>query len=209
MLANGDNITTRREARDFLLNRSNNFKGFYIEIKILLSISLFFNFLIFILISFYFINDSEVYFKSSGLFVSVDNYDNANGIGSRGIRNNNPLNIRNSNKNKWLGEVKKKRDSEFEEFVSVEFGFRAGYKTLMTYRKKYDIKTIEGIVKRFSPPNENNTESIINKISIMTGIPRNESIGKDEYIILIQKMAVIESGHLFNIELIKKGISIN
>ncbi|NOH73438.1 hypothetical protein F0225_19190, partial [Vibrio pectenicida] len=182
MLANGDNITTRRETRDFLLNRSNNFKGFYIEIKILISISLFFNFLIFILISFYFINDSEVYFKNSGLFVSVDNYANANANAnsSRGIRNNNPLNIGNSNKNRWLGEVKKKRDSEFEEFVSVEFGFRAGYKTLMTYRNKYDIKTIEGIVKRFSPPNENNTENIINQISIMTGIPRNESIGKDE-----------------------------
>ncbi|MBU2899338.1 structural protein P5 [Vibrio hepatarius] len=180
----------------------------YIETRILLVISLVINFLIIILILFYFMSDSEGIFKGSSFYLSVNNSDDANDSGSRGIRNNNPLNIRNSFKNNWLGESGEKVDPDFEEFVSVEFGFRAGYKTLMTYRDKYKIKTIEGIIKRFSPPNENNTENIIKKISEMTGIPRSETIDNDEYIILIQKMAVIESGHLFDIEVIKKGINI-
>ncbi len=44
----------------------------------------------------------------------------------------------------------------------------------MTYRTKYNIKTIDGIIRKFSPTNENNTEGIIIKLSNMTGIEKHK-----------------------------------
>ncbi|WP_367191066.1 structural protein P5 [Aliivibrio fischeri] len=129
---------------------------------------------------------------------------------SRGLRNNNPLNIRNSFSNKWLGEVKisQKKDSDFEEFINIRYGFRAAYKVLMTYRTEYNIKTIDGIIRKFSPTNENNTEEIIIKLSNMTGIEKHKVISGYDYINLIHKMTIIESGYKFPISLIEESILI-
>ena len=129
-------------------------------------------------------------------------------VNTRGIRNNNPLNIRYVSKTKWLGAVKTKEDTEFEEFTDVHYGFRAAYITLMTYREKYNLNTINGIIHRFSPSNENNTVNIIKQLEYMTGFDKDETLNKDDYIILIQKMAIIESGYKFPLSLIKESISI-
>ena len=45
----------------------------------------------------------------------------------RGIRNNNPGNIRNSDATDWKGEVPTmaKRDNTFEEFTDMAHGYRA------------------------------------------------------------------------------------
>ena len=45
----------------------------------------------------------------------------------RGIRNNNPGNIRNSERNDWAGEVSKadKKDNAFKEFEDIPHGGRA------------------------------------------------------------------------------------
>ena len=46
---------------------------------------------------------------------------------TRGIRNNNPGNIRNSDATDWKGEVNAfaKKDTSFEEFVDMPHGYRA------------------------------------------------------------------------------------
>ena len=49
----------------------------------------------------------------------------------RGIRNNNPLNIRKGNS--WKGERPKQTDDQFEEFVSMEYGLRAGFKLMRNH----------------------------------------------------------------------------
>jgi len=92
----------------------------------------------------------------------------------RGIRNNNPGNIEKSN-TKWDGKAKGE-DSRFETFATPEYGIRAMAKVLLTYQRKYGINTVEGIINRWAPPVENNTDSYINHVSQMTGLKRDQEL---------------------------------
>jgi hypothetical protein len=67
----------------------------------------------------------------------------------KNVRNNNPLNLKNSAD--WVGESTTKKDKTFEVFSSPEYGFRAAYRTLMTYRNSYGLKTVSDIIKRWAP----------------------------------------------------------
>lgn len=80
----------------------------------------------------------------------------------RGIRNCNPLNIRIGNT--WLGERANPDDTEFEQFVTMEFGLRAAFLILRRYIRRYHLNTIELIVSRWSPVSENNTKAYINSV---------------------------------------------
>lgn len=88
----------------------------------------------------------------------------------RGIRNNNPGNIRIGNN--WGGEVApdKRTDRQFEQFVSLEYGYRALLITLRTYITKYRLQTLRAIITRWAPPNENDTEAYIRRASEYSGI---------------------------------------
>lgn len=79
----------------------------------------------------------------------------------RGLRNNNPGNIRHGND--WKGE-KVGDDKAFETFTSVEYGIRAIYKLLQTYSDKYNAKSIHDAITRFAPASENNTNGYINHV---------------------------------------------
>lgn len=79
----------------------------------------------------------------------------------RGLRNNNPLNIRRS-QSKWLGEVdslKGKCDHAFCQFSALAYGYRAAGKLLRTYQTKYKLYQLDKIIGRWAPPCENNTRS--------------------------------------------------
>ncbi len=76
----------------------------------------------------------------------------------RGLRNNNPGNIRHGNN--WKGETKG-NDIAFESFEFVEYGIRAIYKLFETYRTKYNCTTLESIIHRWAPPSENNTNNYV------------------------------------------------
>ena len=77
----------------------------------------------------------------------------------RGIRNNNPGNIRNSEANEWLGEVasKEKQDEDFEEFQDMAHGVRAMMRLLVNYQRNYNLNTIRELIGRWAPRNENDT----------------------------------------------------
>lgn len=77
----------------------------------------------------------------------------------RGIRNNNPLNIRIGNT--WLGEVPNPTESSFEQFVSMNYGIRAGFIILRRYIRRYKRNTIRKIISSWAPANENATEKYI------------------------------------------------
>ena len=96
---------------------------------------------------------------------------------SRGIRNNNPLNIRRS-KDQWQGMKKTQSDSSFCQFETFEDGWRAAFVLLTrTYYHKYRLYTIRGIVSKWAPPGENNTEAYIRNVSRLTGISADEPLG--------------------------------
>ena len=81
-------------------------------------------------------------------------------MSSRGIRNNNPANIRRGCN--WKGLVEKQTDREFCQFVTMTWGVRALLITLRTYVKKYHLHTVREIITRWAPPSDgNNTEKYI------------------------------------------------
>ena len=95
----------------------------------------------------------------------------------RGIRNNNPLNIRRS-KDQWKGMSKTQNDRSFCQFETLEYGWRAAFYLLTrTYYHKYRLYTIRGIISRWAPSCENDTSAYIANVSRLTGIDPDEPIG--------------------------------
>lgn len=81
----------------------------------------------------------------------------------RGIRNCNPGNIRLS-KTVWIGEIRPSRDSQFCQFRSMAYGYRALIKLLRNYRKINGLQTISQFINRWAPSNENNTTGYITRV---------------------------------------------
>ena len=96
----------------------------------------------------------------------------------RGIRNNNPLNIRRTGKDQWKGLSKTQSDRSFCQFETLEWGWRAAFYLLTrTYYHKYRLYTIRAIVSRWAPESENNTKAYIENVSRLTGIDPDDSLG--------------------------------
>src|SRR3569833_3001877 len=82
---------------------------------------------------------------------------------TRGLRNNNPGNIRKTATD-WRGEVVGS-DSAFETFATPEAGIRALAVLLRNYQRKYGLRTVRAIITRYAPPSENNTESYVSAVA--------------------------------------------
>ena len=105
----------------------------------------------------------------------------------RGIRNNNPLNIRRS-KDQWQGMRREQTDPAFCQFENLAYGWRAAFKL-----------TIRAIVGKWAPPNENNTRAYVENVSRLTGIGPDEPLGipsesPSRWIALGAAMAIQENG---------------
>lgn len=114
----------------------------------------------------------------------------------RGIRNNNPGNIRKS-PIKWLGEVEGEDDA-FESFPIPEYGIRAMAKLLINYQVKHGLDTIEEVIGRWAPPIENDTGSYVEQVSKATNISRFRVINVKDPIILkglIKAIITHENGY--------------
>ncbi len=83
---------------------------------------------------------------------------------SRGLRNNNPLNIR-RNKTAWRGLSPVQSDKEFFCFTSAAWGYRAAFVTLRNYRKRHGLATLAEWIARWAPPVENDTQAYIGFVS--------------------------------------------
>ena len=94
---------------------------------------------------------------------------------SRGLGNNNPGNIRRA-KVRYRGEVRPSRDPEFKQFESLAWGYRAIFVLLDTYRRRYGIDTLRGMLSRWAPPSENHTEAYIRAVAGDTGIDPDEPL---------------------------------
>lgn len=86
----------------------------------------------------------------------------------RGIRNNNPGNLR-RNGDPWQGLAERQGDVEFFTFKSAIYGIRALARTLIAYQDKHGLRTIRQIISRWAPPNENNTNAYIRAVAADTG----------------------------------------
>lgn len=113
----------------------------------------------------------------------------------RGIRNNNPLNIRIGND--WAGEVSEPTDPQFEQFVSMLYGLRAGFKLLRRYIEHYRRNTIRRIITSWAPASENDTEAYIKFVSYHAGIDPDLVLSfsdKKSMCLLVSAMCRMECG---------------
>ena len=117
----------------------------------------------------------------------------------RGIRNNNPLNIRRTADN-WQGLTPVQTDPAFFQFQSPEYGWRAAFRLLTrTYYCKYGLDTIRKIITRWAPPTENNTAAYISAVSRTTGLAPDATLGPPtahpaRWMMLAAAMAIQENG---------------
>jgi len=129
-------------------------------------------------------------------------------MASRGIRNNNPGNIRHGDA--WQGLAEQQTDSSFCVFRSPEYGIRALAKVLLNYEKKYGLNTVRKIVSRYAPENENDTESYIKSVAGQLGVDTDEPITmRDKATLLVLVKAIIrhENGEQpYSNEILIKGL---
>ena len=110
---------------------------------------------------------------------------------SASIFNNNPGNIRTSPTN-WNGEITEPGE-EFERFSDMHMGVRASAKILRTYGKKYGIDTINKIIKRYAPPEDNNPNNAnyARHVSNGSGFDVDEKIDLNDPAVLMKLMRPI------------------
>lgn len=76
---------------------------------------------------------------------------------TRGIRNNNPGNVRKGTA--WNGLDPEGADADFCVFLAPEYGIRVIAKLMFAYQDFHDLNTIRGIIDRWAPPSENDTDA--------------------------------------------------
>lgn len=114
----------------------------------------------------------------------------------RGLRNCNPLNIE-INSDKFQGEVTPSQDKRFKQFRTMEYGYRAAFRILLTYKEKYNLKTLRQWIARWAPPSENNTENYIKSVSTNAKVFSDVEIdtkNKDVMCRIVAAMSRVENG---------------
>ncbi len=92
----------------------------------------------------------------------------------RGIRNNNPGNIR-ATRTLWKGLADPPSDGEFCRFTSAEYGLRALFLILFAYQRR-GLVTVPSIIGTWAPPSENDTQTYIDRVLSGTGFSFSERI---------------------------------
>lgn len=124
----------------------------------------------------------------------------------RGIRNNNPLNIRKGNN--WKGERKMQTDKAFEEFETLQYGLRAGLKLIRNQISGFNgsrpkFNTIGKLIKVWAPPSENQTLRYIDFVCQAVGKQPFDIIREDDQKLICdiaRAMAFVECGQWIDID---------
>lgn len=107
----------------------------------------------------------------------------------RGIRNNNPMNIRRDG-TAWFGMALDQDDPEFVVFDKPEYGIRAGARILKTYARE-GITTIREAITRWAPPVENNTQAYITNVCAACALDQDQTIDLNSQSILFGMVKAI------------------
>lgn len=128
--------------------------------------------------------------------------------GARGIRNNNPGNIRKS-ATVWAGQASSQTDPAFVQFSAPEYGIRAMAKVLKTYLAR-GTDTISEIISTWAPSSENNTAAYIASVATQTGLAANSRISEADLSRVIPAIIQHENGAMpYSPALITKGIALS
>jgi hypothetical protein len=112
----------------------------------------------------------------------------------RGIRNNNPLNIKTGDK--WLGMIGE--DEGFLQFSEASYGIRAAARVLQTYQTVHHLHTIREIIHRWAPPADNNpSDEYARAVAIWAGLEPDDEVDVydfDTALAMLRAMVRFENG---------------
>lgn len=112
----------------------------------------------------------------------------------RGIRNNNPLNIRYNPRNNWVGQTG--NDGQFCKFSAPKYGIRAAVRILKKYGGTDGKTTVFEIINKWAPRADgNNTEKYIEAVCNAMAIKPTDTIDvhqRDTVVRLLFYMARVE-----------------
>ncbi|MBE6286657.1 MAG: structural protein P5 [Mediterranea massiliensis] len=125
----------------------------------------------------------------------------------RGLRNNNPLNIRNG-VSRWKGMEERAEEKEFVCFLTLSMGYRAAWILLRNYRQRLlnegKSYTLGNIIERWAPPEDGNdskayVRSVLRlcagKVAGRQPLPMPDTIeGKPLFTEIIAAMTCVENG---------------
>lgn len=100
----------------------------------------------------------------------------------RGIRNNNPGNIRRS-KEQWKGMSPTQADPEFVQFEGPDarWGVRALGRVLLSYERA-GKRTVRDIIARWAPSTENNTDAYVRAVARELAVDAGQVLDVAEYL---------------------------
>lgn len=115
---------------------------------------------------------------------------------SRGLRNFNPGNIRNS-PTKYEGEIENATDRAFKRFASMAYGYRAMFMLLHTYQRRHGLNTIREMITRYAPPSENHTDEYVRAVAIWASLEPDRKITttcRNFMVPVVAAMSRVENG---------------
>jgi hypothetical protein len=120
----------------------------------------------------------------------------------RGIRNNNPGNLRKSAV-KWIGKVANPLDTAFESFGSMQAGIRAAVSNAHTHWNR-GKNTVSELITIWAPPHENDTAKYVETVAKAAGISsqkefvfgNNETTAKIMFAIFVHENGQIAKDYI-------------
>ena len=98
----------------------------------------------------------------------------------RGIRNNNPGNLRRTS-DPWQGLATPQTDREFFVFKTATYGIRALARTLIAYQDEHKLRSIRQVICRWAPANENNTTAYISAVAKDSGFDADRPLDMHKF----------------------------
>ena len=130
---------------------------------------------------------------------------------TRGIRNNNPLNLRRSG-DPWRGLSPTQSDPDFAQFTTMTWGIRAAFVNLRTHlerdRRAHRPTTVISEIRRWAPPKENDTRAYVEAVCKKAALKADEPLdwrNKNQICRLLWAMAHHENGQALSFQLFETG----
>lgn len=92
-------------------------------------------------------------------------------------------------------------DSKFCQFREMQLGWRAAFLLLHKYINKYRLDTIEKVINRWAPPEENRTDYYINQVCFLSNYRPDEKLSFDDkaqMTLIAAAMCCVENGVQFD-----------
>jgi hypothetical protein len=92
----------------------------------------------------------------------------------------------------------------FCSFDTLANGTRGIFTLINTYRTRYNLNTISGIITRYAPPSENNTAAYIRNVSSWTGIPADRPVTDPEIKKVVAAIVKQENGLIWTADYVEQ-----